>query len=1817
MPFKKKDDANDDAESVNSSYSNGSLSTSRHATKRARQSLNKSTNNQSLKIPTIDLAKEFHDLIRNYRNNNGRLLCECFIRLPTKRTNLDYYEAIKQPIDLIKIQQRLKTDEYETFQQFDDDILLLFTNAQQFYEKDSLEYKDANELKEVYESEKTKKFESNDLEDSMPKPSSKRVAKKDSLVTVKVEAAEENDKSMEDNNESEDDANSKNDPPGKKKSTRLNKSPTKAIRSATTTSRRKTLDNLNTSANSETSDTSKSKKVDAAKNENFDIYLEDYFDAICSYQDDSQRYLANAFYLLPEVKDYPDYYDTIKNPIDLKQIARRIMSSNYTTIKQMQTDLILMIDNAKRYNEPKSIIYKDASKLRVLTNSLGKKITGLMGQGKFLPSSKNREKKQKLLEEIAQTDHEEFQQLLQKSFEESQLAQQQLQGGPEHDEEEDEDDEDSEDDDDEELETKKTESKKLDLTIDENSMDVSLSNSEQKRPGRKPAPVDPVSKNLMKSMWSVFDYIKEFKQLNRSLSDPFVKLPSKSLYPDYYEDIKKPMALNCIKRKLNKRLFLTAREFFDDFELIFRNAMQYNVEESLIYKDANLLLDELSQKRKEISSMIDTVMVTNSPKTVLALTPSKLKQKKPTVAAELSKQTPIKAPNLNVGIPKFSELKEKLLYLYNFINDFQHEGRDLAPPFRLVPSKLEYPDYYNVIKKPIDMTKILNKINHHKYIETYSTIDDMCIDFAQMFENACVYNEPASTLYKDALNLQRALFNKRDEMVQTSGLTTSEACFAKKDPVNEFQAEIDFIKTNGYVTNDFIGNAVQSLLEYLFEQCMQFQDMEGRILSESFLDLYNLFEVQKNPVQILTFNMIRERLNARIYKRMDTFQDEMFQVFNQIRINSYLGESKPVDGATFDVKIHRYSQLFRDAYELQRYFIQKRDEVCSNGELLQTGALSFKLGSLDQYIMSITNAPVSSNFDDIEILQVDKRYKNLESQLATSAQTPEMKNYEIGNFYYLKRDVVKAHIKDQYIPSTDSTYSEKPLICCMLASDAKKTKFVFQIYLQKEDVEFIDGRALNIRRYFNQECYKSDLYALIDSSHLRNLKQCIVIGVKEHINSSHVIAPEEPPAFSDTDLFICESIYSTFFKFFRKIMTKKWTPLVYTSPHASVPSHESITVVKRSLPLNLIRNHVNQQYLSDLVTRVGVRLASVKFNNTHCETVAYDSAPAAALAHQKEKGDEDYEMTNIEEDAELMKKATYYEQVLYTDGELYKLGDYVYVKDEKNQNNEQKPPMIVRIDRLWSIDPESSENSGSTANPIRYYIRGALFLRPTDLEHEPTRLFYKNEVFKEISKEQTASLDQIVASKVTKKKKCSVMNSKKYLSCRLTEIDEQDVFVCEAKYSLQQKTFRKFTRGLKKFELTMKCNEDEVYFLRHELQLHKQLSPLLVNMFINYDEEMPAYETTEQFENQDSHDEEWSDNGEPNLHDENSSQSFISNRVSEITYDPNSPITPSLLKMQQQQLKLQSLQKHGKKVRVKRLKKCGYNIFSKEFRKSLRDTKSSLSFIDMSKEVGNRWRALTDQQRSDYEEKAKRETIIESQKMAAEQAAAQQKAAAEAAQQATMQAQNQNFTNGTTAGFMNQQNVMVLSPQTNGQTIQMVNNQMYLSQNTNIINTNQPQQVMYLNQAPNVNRQMPLQSNQYLIPSNPVESQLPKQENVGPKQVQHKEAYIKYIANMRKQQQLYTQPPSHVSNSISIIPDWHTSLDTRSSKIKENKVSQPPSSWIENVPSSEVMQHLLSMRYYLLNDAVNIKKSTDLQYDQQNEDVQSKEYAQLETCKDI
>ncbi|XP_010211976.1 PREDICTED: bromodomain adjacent to zinc finger domain protein 1A [Tinamus guttatus] len=114
---------------------------------------------------------------------------------------------------------------------------------------------------------------------------------------------------------------------------------------------------------------------------------------------------------------------------------------------------------------------------------------------------------------------------------------------------------------------------------------LSLPVSEPKRRGRKrqsteSSPQTSLNRRSSGRQGGVHE-LSAFEQLVVELvrhddSWPFMKLVSKIQVPDYYDIIKKPIALNIIREKVNKCEYKLASEFIEDVELMFSNCFEYN-----------------------------------------------------------------------------------------------------------------------------------------------------------------------------------------------------------------------------------------------------------------------------------------------------------------------------------------------------------------------------------------------------------------------------------------------------------------------------------------------------------------------------------------------------------------------------------------------------------------------------------------------------------------------------------------------------------------------------------------------------------------------------------------------------------------------------------------------------------------------------------------------------------------------------------------------------------------------------------------------------------------------------------------------------------------------------------------------------------------------------------------------------------------------------------------------------------------------------------------------------------------------------------------
>lgn len=118
--------------------------------------------------------------------------------------------------------------------------------------------------------------------------------------------------------------------------------------------------------------------------------------------------------------------------------------------------------------------------------------------------------------------------------------------------------------------------------------------------GRQAKPVETLSARerevLQRVLDKVHDELQDLEEksqdpnlADRGIIDPFLELPSKSDYPDYYQLIKNPISMDQIVKKINQKRYQNLRQFREDVRLMVRNCQTYNEDGSILYQDANLI----------------------------------------------------------------------------------------------------------------------------------------------------------------------------------------------------------------------------------------------------------------------------------------------------------------------------------------------------------------------------------------------------------------------------------------------------------------------------------------------------------------------------------------------------------------------------------------------------------------------------------------------------------------------------------------------------------------------------------------------------------------------------------------------------------------------------------------------------------------------------------------------------------------------------------------------------------------------------------------------------------------------------------------------------------------------------------------------------------------------------------------------------------------------------------------------------------------------------------------------------------------------------
>nr|POE56809.1 chromatin structure-remodeling complex subunit snf21 [Quercus suber] len=126
-----------------------------------------------------------------------------------------------------------------------------------------------------------------------------------------------------------------------------------------------------------------------------------------------------------------------------------------------------------------------------------------------------------------------------------------------------------------------------------------------KKRGRNNKNIETLSKQERERLQTILDNVHDSLQdleeestnpdvPNRGIIDPFLDLPPRMHYPDYYQLIREPICMKQIENKINKKQYQNLRQFRRDVGLLCNNCRQYNEDGSILYQDANQIEASIS-----------------------------------------------------------------------------------------------------------------------------------------------------------------------------------------------------------------------------------------------------------------------------------------------------------------------------------------------------------------------------------------------------------------------------------------------------------------------------------------------------------------------------------------------------------------------------------------------------------------------------------------------------------------------------------------------------------------------------------------------------------------------------------------------------------------------------------------------------------------------------------------------------------------------------------------------------------------------------------------------------------------------------------------------------------------------------------------------------------------------------------------------------------------------------------------------------------------------------------------------------------------------
>nr|CAG8586264.1 14507_t:CDS:2 [Entrophospora candida] len=146
MEMKISDEDGNEIKGNNSNVASSSNNYSRRLKQKFTDSGSSTTPSSSLFHQCIVHLESFID----NSDEKPRKRAELFLDLPNRREYPSYYKAIKKPVSLNLLRKRINRGHYKSYDEFFNDMILMFDNARTFNEDESEIYQDANILQVIH-----------------------------------------------------------------------------------------------------------------------------------------------------------------------------------------------------------------------------------------------------------------------------------------------------------------------------------------------------------------------------------------------------------------------------------------------------------------------------------------------------------------------------------------------------------------------------------------------------------------------------------------------------------------------------------------------------------------------------------------------------------------------------------------------------------------------------------------------------------------------------------------------------------------------------------------------------------------------------------------------------------------------------------------------------------------------------------------------------------------------------------------------------------------------------------------------------------------------------------------------------------------------------------------------------------------------------------------------------------------------------------------------------------------------------------------------------------------------------------------------------------------------------------------------------------------------------------------------------------------------------------------------------------------------------------------------------------------------------------